>query len=265
MAAIKQIINPELYDAVLFDLDGVVTRTADTHANAWKKLFDEYLEKKSDTGSFVPFDLKDDYIRHVDGKPRHKGVKAFLASRSIDIPYGCVHDAPDKETICGLGNRKNYFFSDLLKKKGVTVYGSTIALIKQLRKNGFKTAIVSSSKNCLQVLKAADIEALFDTRVDGVVSEDLGLTGKPEPDIFLEAAKILDADVNRCVVVEDALSGVMAGKKGGFGMVIGVNRADQAKKLKENGAHLVVDDLCEIEAGADKETGWDQIYMGFDP
>ena len=274
MAMIQQIINPELYDAVLFDLDGVVTRTADTHAIAWKKLFDEYLEKKKDTASFVPFDLKDDYICYVDGKPRYKGVKSFLDSRSIDIPQGSIHDAPDRETICGLGNRKNQIFSDLLKKEGVKVYASTIDLIGKLRKNGFKTAIVSSSKNCLQVLKAADIEALFDTRVDGLVSESLGLKGKPEPDIFLEAARRLSADVKRCVVVEDALSGVAAGQKGGFGMVIGVNRKDQAEQLKQQGAHLVVNDLCEIQAGVlktklspdlDKRTAWKQIYIGFDP
>ena len=272
----KQIIDPEFYDAVLFDLDGVVTRTADTHASAWKKLFDEYLKKKNGADGYVPFDLKDDYVKYVDGRPRYKGVKAFIESRSIDIPHGSVHDAPDKETICGLGNRKNQFFSDLLKKEGVKVYESTIDLIKLLRKNGFKTAIVSSSKNCRQILKAADIEILFDTRVDGVVSENLGFIGKPEPDIFLEVAKILDADVKRCVVVEDALSGVEAGKKGGFGMVIGVNRtnqADQAQKLKQKGAHLVVNDLCEIKAGVlgrpspdpDKEPGWTQIYKGFDP
>ncbi|MBU8849046.1 MAG: beta-phosphoglucomutase family hydrolase [Desulfobacterales bacterium] len=265
MATRKQILNPELYDAVLFDLDGVVTRTADTHATAWKKLFDEYLKKNSSPNNYMPFDLRDDYIRYVDGKPRYKGIKAFMASRSIDIPYGSVHDAPDKETICGLGNRKNQLFSDLLKKEGVKVYKSTIDLIRQLRKNGFKTAIVSSSKNCRQVLKTVEIEALFDVRVDGVVSESLGLTGKPEPDIFLEAARRLDVDVNRCVVVEDALSGVEAGAKGGFGMVVGVNRGNQERKLKQKGAHLVVDDLSEIEAGMGKEASWDQIYLGFDP
>ena len=143
MAALKKIINPELYDAVLFDLDGVVTRTADTHADAWKKLFDEYLEKKSNHNGFLPFDLKEDYITYVDGKPRYHGVKDFLASRGINIPYGSVLDAPGTETICGLGNRKNKIFSDLLKKEGVKVYGTSIVLIHQLRKNGFKTAIVS--------------------------------------------------------------------------------------------------------------------------
>ncbi|MEN8211323.1 MAG: beta-phosphoglucomutase family hydrolase [Thermodesulfobacteriota bacterium] len=264
MATIKQIINPEFYDAVLFDLDGVVTKTAKTHAKAWKKLFDEFLRNENPTGNYLHFDIKNDYIKYVDGKPRYKGIKDFLASRDIDLPYGSVHDTPDKKTICGLGNRKNQFFSDLLKKEGVKVYDSTVDLIRQLRKNGFKTAIVSSSKNCEPVLKSAAIETLFDAKVDGVVSENLNLTGKPEPDIFLEAAARLDTDVNRCVVVEDALSGVKAGKKGGFGMVIGVNRSNQAKELKKKGAHLVVNDLCEVETGVEGR-GWDQIYIGFDP
>lgn len=246
MATERLTINPELYDAALFDMDGVVTRTAETHARAWKKLFDEYLEKKSNTDPFLPFDLKNDYVKHVDGKPRYKGVLDFISSRGIDIPYGSIDDAPDKETICGLGNRKNQLFSDLLQKEGIQVYDSTIVLIKQLRKNGVKTAIVSSSKNCRQIIRTTGLETLFDTRVDGVVSEELGLTGKPEPDIFLEAAKRLAVDVTKCVVVEDALSGVEAGKKGGFGMVIGVNRSDQAEQLKQTGAHLVVNDLGEI-------------------
>jgi alpha,alpha-trehalase len=248
MSPRKQTITTELYDAVLFDLDGVVTKTADTHAIAWKKLFDEYLERKAGSDSYVPFDLKTDYVKFVDGKPRYKGVKAFMTSRDIDIPYGSVNDAPGKETICGLGNRKNQIFSVLLRKEGVKVYESTVELIQHLRKNEFKTAIVSSSKNCRPVLKSAGIENLFDVRVDGVVSESLGLAGKPEPDIFLKAAEILDVDVSRCVVVEDALSGVEAGKKGGFGMVIGVNRADQAEDLKEQGAHFVVNDLEEVKA-----------------
>ncbi len=274
MVMIQHIINPDLYDTVLFDLDGVVTRTADTHSASWKKLFDQYLEKKCNSANFIPFDPKDDYIRYVDGRPRYKGVKTFLDSRGIKIPHGSVHDEPEKETICGLGNRKNLIFSDLLKKEGVKVYESTVDLIIQLKKNGFKTAIVSSSKNCRQVLEAANIEDLFDTRVDGTVSEDLGLQGKPEPDIFIEAAKRLDSDVNRCVVVEDALSGVEAGQKGGFGLVIGVNRADQEKQLRQKGAHLLVNDLNEIGAGTstdkiphgmDKGTGWILVYNGFDP
>ena len=245
----EYIINSDLYDAVLFDLDGVVTRTAKTHAKAWKKLFDKYLGEKSDTGYFRPFDLKDDYIKYVDGKPRDDGVQAFFSSRNIVVPYGTALDAYEKKTICGLGNKKNQLFLDLLKKDGVEVYESTIAFIRELREKGFKTAIVSSSKNCHQVIKTADIEFLFDTRVDGVISENLGLMGKPEPDIFIEAARRLSADVNRCVVVEDALSGVEAGKKGGFGLVIGVDRADHAKSQKQKGADFVVKDFSNIRAG----------------
>ncbi len=242
-------INPELYDAVLFDLDGVVTRTEDTHAKAWKKLFDEYLSKKSAIDKYQPFDASKDYIKYVDGKPRYKGVASFIASRNITLPYGSVDDAPDQESICGLGNRKNQLFAELLKKEGVKVYESTIVLIKELRKNGFKTAIVSSSKNCHQIISSAGIEPLFDARVDGVVSENLGLSGKPEPDIFAEAAKQLNTDASRCVVVEDALSGVEAGVKGGFGLVIGVNRGNQEEQLKQKGADLVIDDLNEIDVG----------------
>jgi len=279
MANQNQLITPELYDAVLFDLDGVVTKTAKTHAKAWKMLFDEYLSKDGKKENYTPFDLKEDYIKYVDGKPRYKGVDAFLVSRKINIPYGSVHDSPEKETICGLGNRKNLFFTQLLQEEGVEVYETTIDLVKKLKKKWLKTAIVSSSKNCRQVLKAADIEALFDTVVDGVVSESLGLKGKPEPDIFLEAAHRLDTKADKCVVVEDALSGVAAGKKGDFALVIGVNRSDQAKALKEKGAHMVVNDLCEIKIGEldenlnhdlqppdlGKGDSWDQIYTGFDP
>ncbi len=249
MAKTKLFIDPEKYDAVLFDLDGVVTKTADIHAKAWKILFDEYLNKTNTTIPLLPFDIESDYIEHVDGKPRYKGIQDFLGSRNINLPYGSKKDGSSEQTVCGLGNRKNEIFLDLLTKEGVQVYTSTTDLIKKLRENGFKTAIVSSSKNCLQAIKAADIEALFDTRVDGVTSEHLGLTGKPEPDIFVEAAKRLDLDVTRCVVVEDALSGVEAGVNGGFGLVIGVNRAKQANQMKQKGAHIVVSDLCEIGVG----------------
>lgn len=249
MAKRNLVINPEEFDAVLFDLDGVVTKTAETHAKAWKTLFDEYLTSAGSSDHIQSFDIETDYIKHVDGKPRYKGIQDFLASRDIDLPYGSPGDAPTEQTVCGLGNRKNQIFLNLLVEKGVQVYGSTIDLIKQLRANGFKTAVVSSSKNCLQIIKAADIEKLFDTRVDGVTSQHLGLTGKPEPDIFVEAAKRLNFDVTRCVVVEDALAGVEAGARGGFGLVIGVNRTNQAEQLKRRGAHLVVDDLCEIGAG----------------
>ncbi|MFT5729508.1 MAG: alpha,alpha-trehalase [Desulforhopalus sp.] len=245
----KHVIDPEKYDAVLFDLDGVVTKTAEIHAKTWKILFDAFLSQLN-PNKVQTFDLERDYVKHVDGKPRIRGIQDFLVSRDIVIPYGFTGDSPTEQTVCGLGNKKNELFLDLLKKEGVQVYDSTIKLIKQLRENGFKTAVVSSSKNCHQVIKAADIANLFDTRVDGVTSEHLGLSGKPNPDIFIEAAKRFDLDVTRCVVVEDALSGVEAGAKGGFGLVIGVNRTDQAKQLKQIGAHLVVDDLNEIGAGA---------------
>ena len=250
MTTRKQIINPELYDAVLFDLDGVVTKTADVHAAAWKKLFDEFLKNQTSASSYVPFDIRDDYIKYVDGKPRSKGIETFIASRSIELPYGSLLDGPDKQTICGLCSKKNQIFSSLLKKEGVKLYASTIDLIRQARKNGFKTAIVSSSKNCLQILKTAEIEDLFDARVDGEISQDLGLAGKPEPDIFLEAAKRLSVETGRCVVVEDALSGVEAGKKGDFGLIIGINRADQEEQLQKKGAGVVVRNLAEVQAGA---------------
>ncbi|MDZ7700390.1 MAG: HAD hydrolase-like protein [Deltaproteobacteria bacterium] len=183
------IINGSKFDAAIFDMDGVLTRTARIHAEAWKRLFDEYREKSH--GEWPPFDKSDDYLRYVDGKPRYEGVKSFLESRDIHLPWGDSQDEPDKETICGLGNRKNILFRNLLQKKGVEVYEQGIELVKQLRSAGIKSAVVSSSKNCAAVLKGAKIEALFETRVDGVESEQLGLKGKPEPDIFLEAAKRL--------------------------------------------------------------------------
>ena len=264
------IINSALYKAVLFDLDGVVTRTAETHAIAWKQLFDEYLKKNSTTNNYIPFDIQEDYNNHVDGKPRYKGIEDFFASRNIHLPHGTPEDPCDRETICGLGNKKNVILLDLLKKEGVNVYNSTIELILQLRENGLKTAIVSSSKNCLAVLKSADIEGLFDTRVDGVESERLNLPGKPEPDIFQEAARRIKIDAKKCVVVEDAVSGVQAGRKGNFGLVIGVNRQNQAKALKQNGADIVVDDLAEITLlelppDLEKESSWNHIYQDFNP
>lgn len=238
-------ISPSRFEAVIFDMDGVVTRTARIHADAWKRLFDEYREKSK--GEWRPFDKVEDYHRYVDGKPRYDGVKSFLESRDIDLPYGDPEDDPGKETVCGLGNRKNGFFQDLLRKEGVEVYEPGISLIKRLKDVGIKCAVVSSSKNCAAVLRAAGIEGLFQARVDGVESEKLGLKGKPEPDIFLEAAKRLDARAERSVVVEDALAGVAAGSRGHFGLVIGVNRGGSAEALKEKGADWVVSDLSDVE------------------
>ncbi len=254
--AITFTISRQDYDALIFDLDGVVTKTAKVHAAAWKKLFDEYLEQRTVSGKkgFQAFDPDADYRRYVDGKPRYEGVKSFLESRDIDLPYGSPDDEPGKETVCGLGNRKNRFFQQLLEDRGVDVYESAIELIGSLKSRDFKTAVVSSSKNCAAVLRAANIADLFDARVDGIDAEELNLEGKPAPDIFLQAASRLGVRPGRAIVVEDAIAGVRAGRRGGFGCVIGVDRAGHASALRENGADTVVRDLSEIVVG-DQATG----------
>jgi alpha,alpha-trehalase len=237
-------------EAVIFDLDGVVTQTAKLHAAAWKRLFDDFLQdKRGKNGSdvrYAPFDIQRDYRRYVDGKPRYDGIQSFLDARGISIPYGTTDDGPDKETVCGLGNRKNRIFHNLLTEQGVEVYPSTIDLIRSLRSNRIRTAIVSSSKNCAAVLDAAGITDLFDVRVDGKVSEALGLNGKPAPDIFLEAAGQIGVSPHHSIIFEDAESGVQAGRRGGFGLVVGVDRGGNRESLLENGADRVVDDLSEI-------------------
>jgi len=234
-------IDTKKIQAVLFDLDGVVTKTAKTHAAAWKELFDEYLQTKGE----APFS-EEDYRRYVDGRPRYDGVETFLQSRGIHLPRGTTEDSPEEETVCGLGNRKNRIFHKVLKEHGVECYESSIALIKKLRESGVKTAVVSSSKNSSTVLEAANITDLFDTSVDGLELERLSLSGKPEPDMFLEAAKRLGAEANRTIVVEDAISGVQAGKKGGF-IVIGVDRANIKEALSTAGADVVVSDLSLVD------------------
>jgi trehalose 6-phosphate phosphatase len=241
-------ISPKLYDAVIFDLDGVVTKTARMHAAAWEQLFDEYLARRAARSGeeFRPFDIETDYRSYVDGKPRYDGVESFLASRGISLPHGCPEDSPDQETVCGLGNRKNRFFLELLKRHGVEVYTSSISLIRDLRTAGIKTAIVTSSRNCPAVLEAAGISGLFDATVDGNERERCHLSGKPHPDIFLEAARRLGVAPSRAIVVEDALAGVEAGRLGNFGGVIGVDRVGQADALIERGADVVVGDLARI-------------------
>jgi beta-phosphoglucomutase family hydrolase len=237
------------FDAVLFDLDGVVTQTANLHAIAWKQLFDDYLRQRAARQGhpFRPFDLSADYRRYVDGKPRYAGVKSFLQSRGIMLPEGEPSDDPAQETVCGLGNRKNSLFLELLKTQGVEVFDSTVALIRALRDRGLKTAIVSSSVNCAEVLQAADLADLFDTRVDGRDLTRLKFAGKPAPDTFLAAAARLRVAPVRAVVVEDAIAGVQAGRNGRFGLVIGVARHGGDAALRENGADIVVDDLRAIE------------------
>jgi alpha,alpha-trehalase len=236
------------FDAVIFDLDGVVTDTAKVHASAWKELFDTFLRLRESRARepFSPFDKESDYLTYIDGKPRYEGVRSFLESRGIVIPYGKPSDRSDQETICGLGNKKNKLFNEILQRDGVEVFLSTVELIREIKSQEVKVAIVSSSKNCQAVLKIAGIEDLFDARVDGVVSASLGLKGKPNPDIFTKSAEILSTDIKRSVVVEDSIAGVEAGKTGEFGMVIGVDRRNHYSTLKETGADLVVKDLVEI-------------------
>jgi beta-phosphoglucomutase family hydrolase len=236
------------FDAVIFDMDGVITKTAVVHSNAWKNMFDEYLHFREKTYNepFKEFTHTDDYLPYVDGRPRYQGVERFLKSRGINIPFGDPNDEPKKETACGLGNRKNEFFNKVLEEDGVGLYDSTIKMIKELLARGIKVGVATSSKNCDVILGKAGIKDLFETQVDGVVSAAIGLKGKPEPDIFTTAADNLGVKYSRAIVVEDAVSGVQAGAKGNFGLVLGVAREDNAHELKSNGADVVVEDLSEI-------------------
>ncbi len=249
------------FKAVIFDMDGVITQTALTHAAAWKEMFDEYLRKRSEESgeAFKEFTHTDDYLPYVDGKPRYKGVASFLESRGIDIPFGDPSDLPGKETVCGLGNRKNEAFNLVLARDGVRVYPSTLNLLIELQKAGVKLGVASSSKNCKPVLEKVDLLKMFEARVDGEVSAELGLQGKPEPDIFTTACDIVNVQYKDAIVVEDAVSGVQAGASGNFGLTLGVAREDNAKELLENGAEHVVEDLEEI--GGLK--GLDELFRKF--
>jgi alpha,alpha-trehalase len=236
------------FDAAIFDLDGVITKTALVHAQAWKSTFDEYLRLREQRNheSFREFTHEHDYLTFVDGKPRYKGVRSFLESRGIKIPFGKPSDSPDKETVCGIGNKKNIKFLEITKEQGVEVYHSTIQFIKELKKAGVRIGIISSSKNCRDILQTVEIEDLFQTRVDGEVSVQLELKGKPEPDIFVTAAHNLDTVPARAIAIEDAISGVQAGRNGGFGLVIGLARKNNKSALIQNGADVVMSDLSEI-------------------
>ncbi|MFH1355131.1 MAG: trehalose-phosphatase [Candidatus Omnitrophota bacterium] len=236
------------FDSVIFDLDGVVTNTAHVHAKAWKTAFDEYmlLREKRDGEKFREFTHAKDYLPYVDGKPRYKGVESFLDSRKIKIPFGDPADAVDKETICGLGNKKNLLFNQILEKEGAEVFQSSVVIIKELKNAGIRVGVASSSKNCQGILESVGLGGLFETRVDGVVSVEMGLKGKPEGDIFVVAARNIGTEPIRSVVVEDATSGVQAGRNGGFGLVIGVARENNRDELLKNGADLAVCDLSEI-------------------
>jgi beta-phosphoglucomutase family hydrolase len=244
----KRAITRAQYDAVLLDLDGVITDTAGIHAACWKQMFDEYLQKQATQRgeAFHPFDIATDYRLYVDGKPRYDGVRDFLKSRGIELPEGSPDDPPQAETVGGLGNRKNDLVNKIIEEKGVEPYEGSVELIHQLRHQEFKLAVVTSSQNCTVVLKAAKLDGVFDAQVDGNMIHARHLAGKPAPDTFLMGAKLLGVEPGRAVVIEDALSGVEAGSAGGFGLVIGVARKGNAEELRRHGAHLVVNDLGEL-------------------
>jgi beta-phosphoglucomutase family hydrolase len=239
---------PDSVRACLFDLDGVLTRTATVHAAAWKEMFDGYLgERAARAGEeFLPFDPVADYARYVDGKPRYDGVRSFLAARGIELPEGEPGDPPDAETVRGLGDRKNDIVLRMIREGGVEAYEGSVRYLEAARDAGLRRAVVSSSTNTRDVLVAAGIEEFFEARIDGVVAEREGLKGKPAPDTFLAGARALGVAPDRAAVFEDALAGVAAGRTGGFACVVGVDRAGQAEALREHGASIVVSDLSEL-------------------
>jgi beta-phosphoglucomutase family hydrolase len=236
---------PRGIQACLFDLDGVVTRTAVVHAAAWKETFDAFLRGREGE-RFRPFDAVTDYDEYVDGRPRADGVRTFLASRGIELPEGEPGDPPDAETVHGLGNRKNELLLERIRSGGVEAYDSTLRYLHAVRARGLRTAIVSSSANCRDVLRAIDAEDLFDVRIDGVVAAERGLPGKPRPDTFLAAARDLGVTAKEAAVFEDALAGMDAGRAGGFAYVVGVDRVGQSEALYAHGADVVVEDLAEL-------------------
>jgi beta-phosphoglucomutase family hydrolase len=239
---------PDGITACLFDMDGVVTKTAVVHAAAWKEMFDDFLREWSaqTEAEFVPFDPVKDYDEYVDGKPRLEGTKSFLESRKISLPLGSPSDPAGTHTIWGLSNRKNDLVLKVLARDGVEVYEGSVRYITAVRAAGMRTAIVSSSANTAAVLTAARISDLFDVRVDAQVATARGLHGKPAPDTFLEAARMLGVPAKSAAVFEDALAGVAAGRAGRFGFVVGVDRVGQAAELREHGADVVVRDLADL-------------------
>lgn len=260
-------LSPRDYDAVLFDLDGVLTRTAGGHAAAWKKLFDSFLEQRATQAGepFVPFDISRDYPRYVDGKPRYDGVQSFLASRGIELPWGAPEDGPGAQSVCALGNLKGEYFLEHLEQHGVESYEKAVALLRTLRTEEIKTAVVSSSTNCSAVLAAAGIVQLFDVQVDGTDVTRLKLQGKPAPDAFLEAARRLGVEPSRTIVVEDAIAGVEAGRSGRFGLVIGIDRKGQGQALRDAGADAVVTDLAQIQVSEEPPSTWSLVFDEFNP
>ncbi|PPK94580.1 HAD superfamily hydrolase (TIGR01509 family)/beta-phosphoglucomutase family hydrolase [Kineococcus xinjiangensis] len=243
---------PDGVEACLFDLDGVLTDTAAVHDAAWTATFDAFLRERSDRTRepFVPFDPVEDYARHVDGKPRQDGVRDFLASRGLALPEGGPDDPPGAETVHGLGNRKNVELLRRIEEEGVRVYEGSRRYLAAAREAGLRRAVVSSSANTAQVLQVTGLAEFVELRVDGLTLREQGLRGKPAPDGFLAAARALGVAPERAAVFEDALAGAQAGRAGGFGCVVGVDRVDHADELRRHGADLVVADLAELLDGA---------------
>lgn len=231
--------------ACLFDLDGVLTRTAVVHAAAWKEMFDDFLRGR-EGADFRPFDPVGEYDEYVDGRPRADGVRTFLASRGIELPEGEPDDPPARDTVVGLGNRKNDLLLEKIRVQGVDVYDGSVRYVRAVRAAGLSTAVVTSSANCRQILRSVGMEELFDVRIDGVVAAERGLPGKPHPDTFLAAARELGLSAADSAVFEDALAGMDAGRSGHFGHVVGVDRTGQADALRSHGADRVVTDLAEL-------------------
>ncbi len=236
--------------ALIFDLDGVITQTASVHARAWQKMFEKYNHHREQDGQepFTPYRGQEDYLEYIDGKPRYDGARDFLQSRGIELPEGEPEDEPGYDTVCALGNLKNDIFQGLLREEGFRTYQAAVTKIREFRKEGFKTAIISASKNCRLILEEAGIAPLFDERVDGVTAEGLGLDGKPAPDIFLEAARRLNVHPDEVAIFEDALAGVAAGKSGKFGQVIGLARSNEPARLREEGADAVIHSFEELRS-----------------
>jgi len=243
---------PDTIRGCLFDLDGVLTKTAKVHDAAWREMFDEFLRARSRANGeqFVPFDPVSDYEDYIDGKPRADGTRSFLAARGIELPEGHEDDPPDAQTVHGLGNRKNQILLAKIRSDGVEAYDGSVRYVRAVRDAGLRRAVVSSSANCRDVLAAAHIEDLFEVRIDGVVAERDQLRGKPAPDTFLAGARALGLEPAEAAVFEDALAGVEAGRAGSFGFVLGVDRVGQADELSKHGADAVVTDLSELLAQA---------------
>lgn len=236
------------FDAWLFDLDGVITRTAAVHATAWKELFDEFLRRWADEhgDAFVPFEIATDYVRYVDGRRRYDGVATFLTSRGIELPRGDADDDPDERTVCGLGNRKDHYFLRALEEQGVEVFDDAVALLDAGRRAGKRLAVVSASENCDRILETVGLLDRFGARITGKEAAAWHLPGKPAPDTFVKAAELLGVAPEQAVVLEDALTGVEAGRAGGFGLVVGVDRGGAGEALATHGADLVSTNLADL-------------------